>query len=311
MIDQHEAPVVELIAVGRSRRHLGPMREVERGTRPAGWLGAAMRAGHAAKGTIYAATAALGLWRAVSGAGEAGGARETVRAIAGAPFGKGALAILAVGLAAFALSRLTLALLDPESAGWRRRALHLVGAVFNAALVVFFVHLLLGGASTAAEEPTRLARALARPRGRWVVAAFSAGLLVRGIQRLVRPPRDDLSGRIAALDLPGAASSWMTYVGSAARLARGTILLAVGGGMAYAAAVRAPIAGPPWIGGVLGCCLLALAANEWTRVRYLLPETSAVSPPAARTSPTRPAAPARTDRRRSPRSGPADPGPNG
>ena len=286
------------------------MREAEPGTRPAGWLGAATRAGHAAKGTIYAATAALGLWRAVSGAGEAGGAREAVRAIAEAPLGKAAIAILAVGLAAFAISRLTLALFDPEGAGRRRRALHLLAAAFNAALVVFLVHLLLGGETAPAEGPTRLARALARPRGRWIVAAFGAGLLVRGIQRLVRPPRDDITGRIASLDLPSAAASWMTHVGSAARLARGTILLAIGGGLAYAAAVGAPSAGPPWIGGVLGCCLLALAANEWTRARYPLPEMAAITPPAARTSPTRRAAPARTDRRHSPRSGPPGPAPS-
>ena len=255
------------------------MREAERGTRPAGWLGAATRAGHGAKGTIYAATAALALWRAVSGAGEAGGARQAVRAIAQAPFGQAAIAILAVGLAAFALSRLTLALLDPESAGWRRRAVHLLGAAFNAALVVFLVHLLLGGETAAAEGPTRLARALARPRGRWIVAAFGAGLLVRGIQRFVRPPRDDLPGRIASLDLSSATASWMTSVGSAARLARGTLLLAVGGGLAYAAAVRAPTTGPPWISGVLGACLLVLAANEWTRARYPLPEMGALPAP--------------------------------
>ena len=287
------------------------MREAETGTRPAGWLGAATRAGHAAKGTIYAATAALGLWRAVSGAGESGRAREAVRAIAEAPLGKVAIAILAVGLAAFAISRLTLALFDPESAGRRRRAFHLIAAAFNAALVVFLVHLLLGGETAPAEEPTRLARALARPRGRWIVAAFGAGLLGRGMQRLVRPPRDDPSERIASLDLPSTASSWMTSVGSAARLARGTILLAVGGGLAYAAVVRAPTAGPPWIGAVLACCLLVLAANEWTRARYPLPEMVAITPPAACTSPTRPAGPARTDRRHSPRSGPSGPEPSG
>lgn len=277
------------------------------------WLSAATRTGHAAKGTIYAATAALGLWRAVSGTGEAGGAREAVRAIAEAPFGKAAIAILAVGLSAFALSRLALALLDPEGAGWRRRALHLVGAAFNAALVVFLFHLLLGDETAAAEGSTALARALARPRGRWIVAAFGAGLLLRGIQRLVRPPRDDLTGRVASLDLSNAASTWITSVGSAARVARGTILLAAGGGLAYAAALRAPNAGPPWISGLLGCCFVALAANEWTRGRYLLPEKArigspapAISPPEACTSPTRPAAPARTGRRRSHRSGPPD-----
>ena len=278
-----------------------------------------MRAGHAAKGTIYAATAALGLWRAVGGAGEAGGAREAVRAIAAAPFGKGAIAILALGLTAFAVSRLALAALDPEDAGWRRRALHLGGAALNAALVVFLVHLLLGGETAPAEGSTRLARTLARPRGRWIVAGSGAALLVRGALRLVRPPRDDLPGRVESLGLSSAATAWMIRVGSAARVARGTLLLAVGGGLAYAAVVRAPAAGPPWIGGVLGSCLLVLAANEWIRARYPLPEAARdetppaaeISPPGAYTSPTRPPAPASRGRRRSHRSGRPGSGPSG
>jgi hypothetical protein len=224
------------------------MREAARGTRSVGPLAAAMGVGHAAKGTIYAATAALGLWRAVGGVGEAGGARAALRAIADAPLGKAAIAILVVGLTAFALSRLTLAVLDPERAGWRKRALHLGAAALNAALVVFLVRLLFEGETLPAEESTRLARTLARPRGRWVVAAFGASLLVRGVQRLVRPPREETSS-----------------VGSAARVARATILLAIGGGLSYAAAVRSPTPGPAWIGGLLGCCLLVLAANEWTR----------------------------------------------
>jgi hypothetical protein len=261
----------------------------------------------------------------MSDAREGGGTREVVRAIAEAPFGKAAIAILALGMTAFALSRLTLALLDPGRAGWRRRALHLAAAALNAALVVFLVHLVFGVESAAAEGPTRLARTLARPRGRWVVAAFAAGLLVRGVQRVVRPRGDDLPARVESVGLTDAASRWVVAIGSAAGMARGTILLAAGGGLAYAAAVRSTASGAPWIGAVLGCCLLVLAANEWTRVRYPLPErarvgtvaqpdtllaAAAISPPAERTSPTPPGAPGYRDRPRSPRSDPSGPAPS-
>jgi hypothetical protein len=214
----------------------------------------------------------------MSGVDGAGGARQALGAIATAPLGQAAIAILAVGLAAFALSRLTLALLDPEGAGWRRRALYLLGAAFNAALVVFVAHLLVGGETAAAEEPSRLARAMARPRGRWIMAAFGAGLLIRGVQRLVSPREDDLPARIDAAGLTPRAASWTASVGSVARAARGSLLIAAGGGLVYAAALRAPTAGPAWIGGLLACCLLALAANEWTRARYPLPGVTA-SPP--------------------------------
>ncbi len=245
------------------------MREGERTIRSAGWLTVAARAGHAAKGTIYGATAALALWRGATGAGDAGGAREAVRAIAEAPFGRAAIAILAVGLAAFALSRLALALLDPENGGWRRRARHLAGAAFHAALVVFVAHILFGDVAPA-EEPTRLARALGRPRGRWIVSAFGTGLVALGLQRLARPRGDDLREPIGSSGIPGAAASWTAAVGSAARAARATFLLAAGGGLVYAAAIRSPTAGPQWISVVLGCCLVVLAANEWTRARYPL-----------------------------------------
>ena len=255
------------------------MREAKRRTRHAGWLPAAARSGHAAKGTIYAATGALALWRGVTGTGGGGGAREAVRAIAEAPFGRSAIAILAIGLAAFALWRLALALLDPESAGWRRRALHLTGAAFHASLVVFVAHLLLGGDIAPAEEPTRLARALARPRGRWIASAFGTGLVALGLQRLARPRGDDLPDPSGPSGIPDGAPAWTATVGSAARKARATFLLAAGGGLVYAAAVGSPTAGPPWISGVLGCCLLVLAANEWIRARYPLTDATLPSRP--------------------------------
>lgn len=291
------------------------MRPAGRRLRFASWLGAATRAGHAAKGTIYGATAAVGFWRVAGGSGETGGARRAVQTIAGTSFGRAALGVLAVGLSAFALSRLTLALYDPERAGWRKRGLNLAAAIFHAALIVFVAQLLFGGEAARTEEPARLARALARPRGRWIVSAFGIGLLALGVRRIVRPAGDRAGG--GPSPVARTARGWSAIVGSAASAARATLLLAVGAGLLYAAAAATPHAGPTWISALFACCLLILAANEWTRARYApdaLAAASAppgVSPPAARTSPIPPAAPACTDRRRSRRSDPPRPGPSG
>lgn len=48
----------------------------------------------------------LALWR-VAGAGHAVGGREAIRALAGAPIGRALIAVLAVGLAAYVLWRLS------------------------------------------------------------------------------------------------------------------------------------------------------------------------------------------------------------
>jgi hypothetical protein len=239
-------------------------------TMPA-WVDPAARMGHAAKGTVYAAVGALALW-GIGGAGESGGGRAAIRAIAGAPIGKALIALLAVGLAAYVLWRLSQAMLPPEDVGWGRRGLYLLSAAIHAALAVFAVQLLVGsGVAADPEGPSRLARILTRPRGPWIVGAVGAGLLVRGILRLARPYSHDFRSRIESLDLPAASRRWVASVSRIAVTARGLVLLTIGGSLLQAAAAGAPVAAPSRT-ALLGACLFALALLEWTRARYPLPD---------------------------------------
>lgn len=239
-------------------------------SRPA-WIDPAARMGHAAKGTVYAAVGALALW-GVGGAGESGGGRAAIRAIASAPIGKALIALLAVGLVAYVLWRLSQAVLPAEDVGWGRRALYLLSAAIHAALAVFAVQLLVGGGIAADPEgPSRLARVLMRPRGPWIVGAAGAGLLVRGILRLARPYSHDFRSRIESLDLPAASRRWVAGVSRIAVTARGLVLLTIGASLVQAAAAGEPVAAPSRT-ALLGACLFALALLEWTRARYPLPD---------------------------------------
>lgn len=241
--------------------------------RPApAWIDPAARVGHAAKGIVYAAAGGLALWR-VAGAGHAVGGREAIRALAGTPIGRALIAVLAVGLAAYVLWRLSQVTLPPEGVGWRRRGLYLLSAALHAALAVFAVQLLAGGGGGGDPEgPSRLAGILARPRGPWIVGGVGAGLLVRGALRLARPHGEEFRSRIEALELPAATRRWVSRVSRVALTARGIVLLTIGGSLVQAAAAGEPVTGAPTRTALLGACLFALALLEWTRARYPLPD---------------------------------------
>lgn len=250
------------------------MKEIEKRTRSAPeWLDPAARVGHSAKGVVYASVGALALWRSLGGAANATGGREAIRAIAGAPLGKALVAVLVVGLAAYVLWRLSQAVLGPDGAGWGRRALYLLSAAIYTALAVFAIQLLLGGGGTRdAGGPSRLTAILTRPRGPMIVGGVGAGLLVRGAFRLFHPYGQEFRDRIGSLELSSASRRWVESVSRVALTARGIVLLAIGGSLVHAATARGPVASWPWMTGLLGACLFALAVLEWTRACYPLPD---------------------------------------
>ena len=237
------------------------------------WIGPAARLGHAAKGIVYAAVGALALLGAGE-TGESGGGRAAIRAIAGATTGRALIALLAAGLAAYVLWRLSQVVLPPEDARWGRRGLYLLSAAIHAALALFAVQLLVasGGPGEPA-APSRLAGLLARPRGPWIVGGVGAGLLVRGVLRLIRPYGNDFRIRMESLEIPAASRRWVANVSRVAMTARGIALLTIGGSLLQAAAAGVPVAGASPRTALLGACLFALALLEWTRARWPLPES--------------------------------------
>jgi hypothetical protein len=232
------------------------------------WLESAGRVGHTAKGIVFASAGTLALWRSLDASASGSGSREAIRAIAGAPPGRALVAVLAVGLAAYVVWRLTQAVLGSDGAGRGRRALYLLSAAIYASLTVFAVRLLAGGAAVGTGAGSRMAEIMARPRGPWFVGAVGAGLVVLGVRVLTRSRAQDPK----TLDLAAAVPRWVTSVGRAGVRARGVALLLVGGGLLQAAALRGPVPSTPWLTALFGVCLLVFAAHEWTRARYALPD---------------------------------------
>ena len=152
------------------------------------WAAPVMRVGYAGRGVVYLAVAGLSLW-AISRGGQAQGTQSALQTLETSGWGKAVLALIALGLAAYAAWRVIDAWFDLEAYGTEAK-----GIVARAGMVVTgLVHLAIGvaaasvllsagegsegggGGSTIARWTGEV---MSWPAGRWIVGA--AGLLTLG-----------------------------------------------------------------------------------------------------------------------------------
>jgi hypothetical protein len=164
-------------------------REAERLTRAASpWIERLARFGYAAKGVVYVLIGAL----AALAAFERGGptdSRGALTQIVRQPYGRVMLAVVAAGLAAYALWRLVQGLRDTEDKGSELKGLTIragyacIGFVY-AGLSYSAVQLILGhGAGQSSDEKTKgwTATFFALPLGRWLVGLAGLGVIGFGL----------------------------------------------------------------------------------------------------------------------------------
>src|SRR5687767_3561419 len=115
------------------------------------------RAGYAAKGVVYVLVGGLSLMAAFGYGGSTTGSRGALRTLLDKPYGLAMLAIVALGLAGYALWCFVRALLDPErkgrdARGIAKRAVHFGKGVVHAALVVAVVGMMRGTGGGGGED---------------------------------------------------------------------------------------------------------------------------------------------------------------
>jgi hypothetical protein len=149
------------------------------------WVVRLGRFGYAAKGVVYVIIGGLAAFGATGG-GEPKDTRGALTELLRQPFGSVLLCVVAVGLAGYALWRLTMALKDTENKGSELKGLAVrfgygCIALVYAGLSYSAVQLVLGnGAGKGSDQNSKewTARFMALPFGRWLVGL--AGLCVIG-----------------------------------------------------------------------------------------------------------------------------------
>jgi Domain of Unknown Function (DUF1206) len=165
-----------------------PLREAEQAgedvarSRKLEWLA---RAGLVARGVVYGLIGVLAVKVAFGSGGETTDQQGALKTIAGEPFGKVVLVLIAIGLAGYALWRLVRAAIGhgPETGedDAKDRISSLVSGIAYGALCVTAVKILLGAGSSSSSSKTEKATGgvLDWPGGRYLVIV--AGLVVIGV----------------------------------------------------------------------------------------------------------------------------------
>ena len=180
----------------RSRNDDGALTRWER------WAG---HGGYIAEGVFYLPVGFFALLAAL-GHQQPNGSKGALAKLGGTLLGDALLTVLAVGLAAFVVWLLVVAIVDPEHRAERRsprrrmvRLGHLLNAVFHCVFVAEAVWSILGLSRANDEKQSQVrwtARTFALPEGRDLVAVVGVGIVIFGLWQFYRAVTRDKNKRV-------------------------------------------------------------------------------------------------------------------
>jgi len=240
------------------------VREAARATARNPWVRGVARLGFVAIGLVYILTGVLAVRLALGIEQVAPDKEAALLEILAAPFGRGLLAVVAVGLLGYALWRGIEALLDASDkgadlAGLSARAGYLISAIFYSGLSVQAARMALGRWRDSGDDPSQTwtARLLGQPFGMWLVIALGVGVIAVGISQLIYAWQAGFHEHLALDKLSAEERRWATLAGRVGYGARGFVL-----GLAGAFFIRAALSFDPSQARGLGGSLAELAVGD-------------------------------------------------
>ena len=245
------------------------------------------RIGCGSRGVVYLIIGALAAMSALGLGGGTEGSKGALRTLMAQPFGTVLVAAMAAGLLAFFLWRVAQAALDADRHGREakgvvvRTALMISGLIYLG-LAFTALSLVVGWGSGDDEQGAKewTALLLAQPFGGWAVAAAGAAVVAAGLAIGFRGAKGSFTRRLA---LDEAARRWVEPLGRYGLVARGVVLVVIGGFLARAAwqadsdnarglagaldAVRAQPYGA-WLFAAVAAGLLAFGVFGLAQARY-------------------------------------------
>lgn len=226
--------------------------ETERAARRASpWVGRLARLGYVAKGVVYLVIGFLALREALGAGGETTDPSGAMQSIGKQPLGGVMLALLAAGLACYALWKFVQGVMDPDgkgsdAAGFVRRAGYVGSGVIYGALAYTAAQSILGAEDSSEDAAAASAMAFQPPLGQILVGLVGLVVIGVGLYQLYAAHtarfRDDLR-----LDLMSEAEErWVTFAGCVGTAAR-ALAIGVAGAFVVLAAYQSD---PSEVGGL-------------------------------------------------------------
>jgi len=244
------------------------------------WVRTLARLGYATKGVVYTIIGVIAALAALRGNGETADSHGALEEIVRRPYGHVLLIIVAVGLAGYALWRLTQAVLDTEDKGTEWKGLA-VRAGYACIGFVYFglgysaVSLVLGGdAGDGSDEKSKhwTATFMSLPFGRLLVGLGGLGFIGFGLWQCYKAYKTKFRKKLKHAEMGEHTSRFITRAGQFGLASRGVVFGVVGVFLIQAAlrarahearglsgALRALEEQPagPWVLGVVALGLVA------------------------------------------------------
>lgn len=209
--------------------------------RPTSWLEILARWGYGARSVVYLIVGALALLDALGAGRNSTDPENALVQLFNEPLGTVLLALVAVGLAGFALWRLLQALLDADNLGREATGLairigYLISAIAYISLTLFALSLIfhwgIGGGNSDSSARDWTARLLAQNYGQWLVGAVGVIIIGIGVAQVVDAWKANFEEFLA---WESQTRRWAKPVCQFGLIAWGFIFLIIGGFLVVAA----------------------------------------------------------------------------
>ena len=260
------------------------------------WIEWLARLGYAAKGLVYIIIGGIAVQAALGQGDQVTGSEGALQSIARQPFGRVMLAIVALGLAGYALWRLVQAIRDPEHKGSDAKGIatrvgYAISGLIHAGLALAAGRLVFGsgsgggggGGGAEGGVDSRTAMLMQQPFGPWLVGLVGVGIIGFGLYELYRAYKTDIAKRLHLWQLDTDTRRWVVRSGRMGYAARGVVFAVIGFFLIQAAMHHNPaeargLGGAlqslqgesygPWLLGIVALGLIAYGAFELVKARY-------------------------------------------
>lgn len=199
----------------------------------AAWIGPVARIGFASIAVVYMTIGFLALLLAAGRGGQALDQRGAIDALDRLPGGKLLLAVLALGMAGYAIWRLLQGTMDLEEKGKKAKGMairlgYMASGLAYASLAVYSLKVVVGGASSGDPGKGFSAWLLSNKAGAVILGALALAVIGWGLWHFVKAYKEKFMKHVNTGQMSGTERTWMRRVGKLGLSARGAVLITLG-----------------------------------------------------------------------------------
>lgn len=199
------------------------------------WVERLARFGYATKGAVYILIGVLAVLAALSAGGQVTDTRGAFHMIYSEPFGMALLCAVALGLAAYAVWRVTQAIVDAEGKGGDLKGIairigYACSGLIHAGLAISALRLLLGDhqPSSEREHRGRAAQLIHLPFGTLIVGLIGVGFIGFGLYQIYKGYTCKFRKRLEEGEMSQHGRKWVLRFGKFGMMARGIVFGIIG-----------------------------------------------------------------------------------